>query len=346
MELAASDQSEEHAILEAARDGQLDNVKTLLEGNASLIWVKEPETENTLLHLSVDNKHEELARLLLQKGANPDIANGTGWKPLATAARDRSLSLAELLLEHGANLDAINVQVGQSALHVCATTGFHNLAQILLRRGAQVDLADFSGETPLYKAVVERKTDLVKLLLRYGAAKNVRSRQGTTLESLAGEDADMLRLLRSTQVLRGPRITKRPQGQSRKKQTLISRNPAPLGDPQKLVACHAFKATVIDFHIGDTEERVEETIPVYTLLYGRGAEAIMKDARKGQLETKPSFRWYHLPANNVSVEINNLETMLLSRFRWNGLKLWRGDILLNAIRELASTLRLSLLTSG
>lgn len=315
MDLAAPTDPEEHAILEAARDGQIDDVRTRLDESPNLIWVKAPVTGNTLLHLALDNNHEELARLLLQKGANPDVADNAGWKPLATAARDGPLllPLAELLLEHGANVDAINVRVGQTALHLCATRDFTELAQILLDHGAQVDQRDVNGETPLYKAVADRRTNIVKLLLQHGAAKNVKSDNGVTLESLAGEDADILRLLRSTQVLRGPRVSNTQPEQPRRRQTLVARNPAPLDDQNKLMACHAFRATIIDFHIGDTEERIEETVPVYTLLYGRGAESVMRDARRGQIESKPSFRWYHLPANNVSVLLTCRGVMFANR---------------------------------
>ncbi|RYP00330.1 hypothetical protein DL766_007159 [Monosporascus sp. MC13-8B] len=293
---------EENGILEAAQDGQVDIVKSRLEENPSLIWTRKPESRETLLHLAVVNNHEELTRLLLQKGANPEVADNAGWKPLAIAAKSGPLLLpiAELLLQYGANADSLNLRVRQSALHLCASGGFSALAKILLDHGARVDLGDVNDETPLFKAVTERRTDMVKLLLQYGATRNVRSIQGVTLESLASDNADILRLLRSAQVLRGPRISRREQRQAgTRTQTLIALNPAPLEDQNKMAACRAFKATVVDFYVGESEERIERTVPVYSILYGQGAENIMKDARRGEIEGEPSFRWYHLPANNM-----------------------------------------------
>ncbi|XDG08902.1 hypothetical protein ABKA04_008517 [Annulohypoxylon sp. FPYF3050] len=289
-------------ILAAAQNGQVDVVRARLEEKPSLIWARKPASGETLLHLALANNHTELADLLLQKGANPEVANSEGWKPLALAARSGLplLPFAELLLRYGANPDSINLRLKQSALHLCAAGGFTQLARILLDRGAQVDLGDVYGETPLFKAVTGQSTDMVKLLLRYGANRNVRSSQGVTVESLAHNNADILRLLRSAQVLSGPRVARRGQRRAgTETQTLVALNPAPLDDQAKLVACHAFQATIIDFYVGESEERIERTMSVYEILYGQGAEAIMKRASSGEIEGNPSFRWYHLPANNM-----------------------------------------------
>lgn len=173
------------------------------------------------------------------------------------------------------------------------------MAKKLLDYGAQVDLADVDGKTPLYEAVSNRQVDLAQLLLRHGAAKSVRSTKHVGLDSLATGDADMVRLLKSTPIMRGPKTSKRRQGQSRKERTIVARNPAPVHDQNKLIACHAFKATVVDFYIEETEERIEETVSLHDLLYGKGPKGVMADGRKDQAKGEASFRWYHLPANNV-----------------------------------------------
>jgi len=69
-------------------------------------------------------------------------------------------------------------------------------------------------------------------------------------------------------------------------------------------ACHGFEATIIDFFLGDREERIQVSASVYDVLYGKGAESIM-DSAKGSMmgEQQPQFRWYHLPANNVGIPV-------------------------------------------
>lgn len=309
MELGASSQNpEELRLLEAAKNGDIDVIESKFEENPSLLWAREQATGHTLLHHAVLNNHHDVARFLLEKGANPDLPNHAGWKPLAFAAENPLLfSMADLLLEFGANVDSINLRFRLSALHLCAVANFTQLARILLENGAQVDLPDLDNETPLFKAVSEKSLDMVKLLLQYGAATNVRSAEGVTLEAAAGQDADTLRVLRSSQVLRGPKVISREEKKEKGKRsliktthTLVARNPAPREDQNKMLACHAFKADIVDFYIGESEQRIERAVPIYDILYGKGADALMQEAATGQIQEKPTFRWYHLPANNVS----------------------------------------------
>ncbi|KFA70940.1 hypothetical protein S40288_10226 [Stachybotrys chartarum IBT 40288] len=304
MEIAASSSSpEERAVLEAARNGDEETLKEKLGIRSDLLWTKEHDTGRTLLHLAIQSNHDTIVKLLLEKGANPEVGDSAGWKPLAVAARNgpSHLGVAELVLSFGANVDSLNPMLQQSALHLCANSGFRELAQLLLKNRAQVDVRDTDGQTPLFKAVAQGTTGMVELLLQYGAVTNVRSTQGVTLMNLASNDPDVLRILQSAPLQHGPKVSKKTRRQKvqPRVQTLIALNPTPAGDLQKITACYAFKATVTNFYIGDTEQRVQRSIPVYDVLYGRGADAIMRTGQNDKIPAKPSFRWYHFPANNM-----------------------------------------------
>ncbi|KAH6889253.1 ankyrin repeat-containing domain protein [Thelonectria olida] len=303
MELSTSSTNPKEALLlKAAQDGDEETVRSLLEADDKLVWSKARNTGNSPLHLAVSNNHEAIVRLLLERGVNPEVTNIQGWKPLAIAARNGPslLPTVELLLQYGADVGSINRRLNESALHVCAETGFCEMARILLDHGAQVDFRDLRGRTPLFKAVSGRRIDMIKLLLEYGAAKDIQTDQGVTLESLAANDPNILQILRTPQLLHGPRIS--GQGQptrSGTSRTLIARLAPPFDDNTKMMACHAFKATVVDFYLGEREQRIQKTVPIYEVIYGQGANSLMNAARDGQIQDKPSFRWYHLPANNM-----------------------------------------------
>ena len=62
------------------------------------------------------------------------------------------------------------------------------LIDLLLRHGADVNATDKDGETPLFKAVREQRTDTVWFLLEHGADPNVRNTAGRLATDFAVGD--------------------------------------------------------------------------------------------------------------------------------------------------------------
>jgi ankyrin repeat protein len=156
----------------------------------------------TALLLAVSNSRTDVARLLLERGADPRAGDRLGVAPLlpacATAQRttvDELLSrgadpnacprfggtplmwaaargdatVVRALLRHGATLKAVNDGDGHSALDFAVLAGQVATARALLEAGAAVNVADAQGRTPLMQAVSRRNLRLTRLLRRYGA---------------------------------------------------------------------------------------------------------------------------------------------------------------------------------
>ena len=134
----------------------------------------------------------------LRAGANPNIHDGTGKTPLMCAISYPSI--VRKLLDAGAKVEPVD-QNGDSALSYAC--GWHyETARLLIENGADVNVKDKDGDTPLLavsSARSEEGMDMMRLLIEKGANVNVKNSKGTTplLASLSGvtQSDEMARLL-------------------------------------------------------------------------------------------------------------------------------------------------------
>lgn len=92
----------------------------------------------------------------------------SGETALMIAIRRRDTPWMGFLLQNGADAN-LKDKDGNSPLGVAAMTAFPDGVRVLLASRAQVDAANSRGETPLIKAVHMKDVDSVELLLKSGA---------------------------------------------------------------------------------------------------------------------------------------------------------------------------------
>ena len=183
------------ALFFAVREGQIGAVETLLAAGADVNQTVEtqkngsyglasgagsPRAGSTPLHLAVANAHYELASVLLDKGADPNLA-GPGYTPLHIITWIRkpglgdndpapdgsgnlsSLDLVKELVAKHANVNArmtkkINVgltginTIGATPFFLAARTADAELMRFLASLGADPLLPNADGSTPLMAA--------------------------------------------------------------------------------------------------------------------------------------------------------------------------------------------------
>jgi ankyrin repeat protein len=131
--------------------------------------------------LSGDTK---VMRLLLERGADPNIPTLAGTTALMAAAgvnwtvaqtftwsKEALLEAVKICLEHGADVNATN-SMGLTAIMGAANRGSDDIIQFLVDHGARLDVKDASGRTPvtwaegvfLASVGAERKPSSVALL--------------------------------------------------------------------------------------------------------------------------------------------------------------------------------------
>ena len=82
--------------------------------------------------------------------------------------------------------------MGPTALATSCMFGKQEAAEVLIQLGANLDLADSEGMTPLHFAVLGGNLSIVQLLLRSGASTNLANEFGDTAADLAmGSSADI-----------------------------------------------------------------------------------------------------------------------------------------------------------
>ncbi|KAH8287822.1 hypothetical protein KR018_001157 [Drosophila ironensis] len=137
------------------KHGALVNAKTLSDGK-------------TALHLAIESKSRESARLLLQTNININDTDDEGETALMTAVACSLVDLAQELVERGARLSLQDKQNNTALLY--AVRGRHfEMAKLLLERGAR----RLAAQHLVHVAVEYNDRAMVELLLQHGETLTV-----------------------------------------------------------------------------------------------------------------------------------------------------------------------------
>ncbi|XP_014228011.1 transient receptor potential channel pyrexia-like [Trichogramma pretiosum] len=172
-----------NGLLVAALANQLDCLRYLIERGADVNYAN-PSIFYTALHLAAFNDSVEASELLISSGAK---LNGAAYQQeiepvLHSAVRARSERVVRVLLDRGASVAQKN-HLGETALHVACYVQSVGCAEMLLQApGTDANCVDQQCRTPLHYCVMHARSsaELVELLLKYGAACNVKDRQELT----------------------------------------------------------------------------------------------------------------------------------------------------------------------
>lgn len=138
----------------------------------------------TLLHLMVIGGHDEIAELLLERGANLELVTAKGYTPLHLAALKERVEITRLLLEAGAKFES-QTPHGETPLHFAAWYGHTEIARFLCDKGAKLEAVGTSGDTPLHAAIWKKRKETVQFLLERGAKLEIQNAFETSPLNLA-----------------------------------------------------------------------------------------------------------------------------------------------------------------
>ncbi|WP_341812958.1 ankyrin repeat domain-containing protein [Wolbachia endosymbiont (group A) of Cephus spinipes] len=190
-------------IIYAAQGSKWDAVKFLIAQGAK--FNNEITYQGTPLHFAAQEGNSNMVQFLLDKGANIEAQDAYNRKPLHIAVDVNRLNVVNLLLDRGANLKATDMY-GKTSLDLAIQKGYEDIVEVLkqkqlnldkelliaaekgdlekvresIRRGANVNIQDRQGWTPLFWAIQKNNFNIIELLLDNSADIKVKDNEGWT----------------------------------------------------------------------------------------------------------------------------------------------------------------------
>jgi uncharacterized protein len=132
---------------------------------------------------------DRLELLLRQEPMLVHESSADGWSPLHLAAAFGGPHATALLLAHGAHLHRFSRNpMHNQPLHACiALSQDLETVRVLIAQGANVNMEQAGGYTPLHQAAAAGREDLTLLLIEAGADPGCRCHQGKTPADYARE---------------------------------------------------------------------------------------------------------------------------------------------------------------
>jgi hypothetical protein len=167
----------------AAAEGNVAEIERLLAAGAD----REARDGNgrTPLHVAVYRKQRDAARLLLAKGANANALDRQRYDVVTIAAVADDVPTLRLVLEGGASAKNVTSPYDGTALIAAAHLGHVEVVQVLIKAGAPLDHVNNLTWTALMESIVlgdggKRHTETLRALVQAGANVNIPDRAGIT----------------------------------------------------------------------------------------------------------------------------------------------------------------------
>ena len=329
----AVDRNGRSVIHAAAWWNRKDILRMLIDHGAN---VNSTDRESrTILHgLAADKAMrwgDEVIEILLEQRINLEHRDDLSRTALHWAAHMGKEKLTRHLLTRRGVFPRADIHAttdrGKTALHLAADAGHANLVKILLSFGAKPFAQSDGAWTALHNAAHRGHTAAIEALVQGGCDINVRTAAGMTPLHWASAEGHLHAvdcILKQNGVRRN---LKDVDDRTPLLCAAINSHPdvikrlAPLVDvksltPDELGACQEFMATIVDFGINGTRNTQVLNRSVYEVLYGKhlDSEAYSVTTLVQKVNTRPIFRWIHLPANNMAW----VETLITKHFFEDG----------------------------
>mmetsp|Transcript_2786 Transcript_2786/g.3706 ORF Transcript_2786/g.3706 Transcript_2786/m.3706 type:complete len:151 (+) Transcript_2786:60-512(+) len=123
-------------------------------------------------------------RAALDHGSSLEDLDDRGWTALQAASQEGKDNVVKFLISRGANVNKQD-EAGQASLHLGVSN--KEVIRLLLEGGANPNITNPDGYTPLHYSSFDGHAESAKVLLRFGADKKKKTSTGETALALAKE---------------------------------------------------------------------------------------------------------------------------------------------------------------
>ena len=152
-----------------AKNNELAIEATVQSSTSATSIVKETDDfDRTHLHNAAWNNSLDVARRLIEQGADIEANDQSDDRPLHLAAWNNSLDVARLLIDRGADIETKN-SFDNTPLHLAASNNSLDVARLLIDSGADIEAQNKGEGTPLHDAAWNNSLEVAALLINSGA---------------------------------------------------------------------------------------------------------------------------------------------------------------------------------
>lgn len=171
-------------LIEGVQNNDIEKVKQAIGKNANLDNINVRIKGRTALMYACLMEYNEIAKLLVESGADLDNDDGEGSTAFTIATLSGNLEMLKYLKEKGVNMEAFGASGG--ALHHAVNCTDHDKAYECIKWLIEQEITSkinetcFNGGTPLKKAAEVGNNRVVKLFIENGADVNKRNEGSNT----------------------------------------------------------------------------------------------------------------------------------------------------------------------
>jgi ankyrin repeat protein len=155
------------ALHAAADRGNVNVIRCLLTHGANVNQTLRGTNISSLYQAVVGNRHQSVV-VLIEGGADVNLASSMGATPLRVAVERRYVDLVKLLIANKKTDINFADKEGCTPVFAASEKGYSDVLTLLLKQGASVKLNKEGGVTPLHAAAYHGQAEAAKLLIEAG----------------------------------------------------------------------------------------------------------------------------------------------------------------------------------